>query len=77
VAKVAAGGTIARIAPNGRPSWISDVQHGERGSILRQSTLDHRDCLHTFAFENGFHWLINGHHPEAVSPKLRGELSSI
>jgi len=29
------------------------------------------------AFENGFHRLINNHHPETVSPKLRGELSSI
>lgn len=31
-------------------------------------------CL---AFENGFHLLIKSHHPEIVSPKLRGELSSI
>lgn len=29
------------------------------------------------AFENGFHRLINSHHPETVSPKSRGELSSI
>lgn len=30
-------------------------------------------CL---AFEKGFHLLMSSHHPEIVSPKFRGELSS-
>lgn len=45
------------------------------GAILRQFTLDPRDCRHT-SLESGFHPSINDPHPETVSPKLRGELPS-